>query len=157
MLRLLFLAALCCGSLFHLDAQTDGGEPLGVLVSGPAESRGIPFLPTNTIEHYLGRYETAEGEVLVYYTEKEIVPLGSWETGSCGALSLRRFLVDESGTVEPVAFFGAEEYRLFFRFGSGAVDCGFIETFLNRFRYFRSLPEDGGGTETPPFPAVVGL
>lgn len=138
------------------SAQDSAGEPLGVLVRGPVSSRGIPFLPTNTIAHFRGLYETPEGEVLVYYTEEEIVPLSGWERDSCGDQPLYRFdFTAESGRSPVIAYFSGEGYHLFFRFRSGLLACDFVQTFLSRLRYFRSLPESRVASGMPPFPAII--
>ena len=74
--------------------ETEDEETVPVLVSGPEAGKGLPFLSANAIEHYRGLYETASGRIFVYYTEKEIVALSSWEEASCEGRALRRFRAD---------------------------------------------------------------
>jgi len=152
-LKLVLIAALL-NAAAALFAQQEEAEPLGILIRGPVSSRGLPFLPANSIRHYRGRYETSGGEILVRYTEEEIVPRESWERSRCGSRELRVFRVaSETERAVPVAYIPGEGYHLFFRFTGGALDCSFIDVFIQRFRYFRSVP--GGDSEAPPFPAIV--
>ena len=152
------LAAVLFTVLFtagaRLPAQQEETEPLGILVRGPVLGRGLPFLSANSIRHYQGRYETSGGDILVRYTEEEIVPLESWESVRCGSRELRVLRASsEAETTVPVAYVEGEGYHLFVRFTGGALDCSFLDVFMQRFRYFRSLP--GQGSKTPPFPAIV--
>jgi hypothetical protein len=153
---LLLIPVLLTAAAFPLAAQQgEEREPLGVLVEGPGRSRGLPFLPTNAIAHYRGLYELPEGEATVYYTEQEIVPLAAWERQSCGPHRLRVFRIAEEGRSYPVAYLVLDGAHLFFRFHTTAVECAFLELFISRFRYFRSLPEEEAAGGAPPYPAIV--
>jgi len=128
----------------------------GILASGPKQSKGIPFLTPNAIEHLYGIYEFPPGKVHVRFTSEMIVPFAEWENRPCETTEYRLFRFRE----EPVFFTGVNEWGfLFFRFTgrtaspedfSGA--CAFIERFIARFLYFNSLLEKGRGVS---FPAVL--
>ncbi|MFO7848655.1 MAG: hypothetical protein R6V67_01735, partial [Spirochaetia bacterium] len=60
--------------------QEEGQEErsVPVLVSGPSPGRELPFLPPNAIEYHSGLYELPEQYLLLYHTNREIVPPSSW-------------------------------------------------------------------------------
>lgn len=146
------------GETVRVEAEDE--ETVPVLVSGPEAGKGLPFLSANAIEHYRGLYETASGRIFVYYTEKEIVALSSWEEASCEGRALRRFRADALAfpSVQPaedraellsegvlVAFYRSEDFSLFFLHEGAEVACGFIDDFIRQLIFFRSTRGDSGG------------
>ncbi|MFP4492019.1 MAG: hypothetical protein ACLFNZ_11130 [Spirochaetaceae bacterium] len=176
--------------------ESSGGETgsssreestVSVLVSGPTSGRGIPFLPPNAIEYHRGVYELPEQNLLLHHTRREIVPPSSWEEKACGGTPLLTFYTKwkdlpetvteiwpvsdkntlQASPLQPVtAFYSGEDYYLFFTFLGGTVSCDFVESFIEKFLYFRSVSrgeESRAGREEsskgpvppPPFPAVL--
>ena len=149
------------------DGQAAGQEAIPVLVSGPTRTGELPFLPPNAIESYRGLYELPEQNVRVYHTYREIVPLSGWEELSCGdyrLLSFRGEIANQDDIAGggpgpigeiPIAFYEGDDFYLFYAFLGGEVSCGFIETFMRKFMYFRGLGSGQSRQGRPPFPAVL--
>jgi len=142
-----------------LQAQEIGegnlqAQDVALLLRGPEEGKGLPFLRTNVIDHFRGVYSYLEKDILVYYTEHRIVRFETWTPVSCGNFRLYRL---DRGQIEASApgavfFFRDEDFSLFFAF-EAELDCTFVQRFLVRFNYFRSVRDLP--SRRPPFPAVV--
>jgi hypothetical protein len=83
-----------------LQAQPAPGDSpqvqdIALLVRGPVEDRGLPFLRSNVIDHYFGSYSYLGKSILVYYTEREIVRYETWQLVDCGG-GTRLYRLDET-------------------------------------------------------------
>jgi hypothetical protein len=83
-----------------LQAQPAPGDSpqvqdIALLVRGPVEDRGLPFLRSNVIDHYFGSYSYLGKSILVYYTEREIVRYETWQPVDCGG-GTRLYRLDET-------------------------------------------------------------
>ncbi len=173
---LLLFFSIGAGSAVQAQSGADDQLPqdIAILVRGPVRSDRLPFFQPNAIENYAGYYSFRGEDIIVYHTNREIVRFEEWEPAACGSLQLYR--VDASGDpVIPAAsdsdsaavpaeqrlkqpeqaavyFYQNGTYALFFSF-PGELNCDFIERFLLRFDYFRTVRELP--SKRPPFPAVV--
>ena len=127
-----------------------------LLERGPLTVKGIPFLPSNVLPAYWAEYRVAGDPAEVWYTRQPLVLPAAWPKLRCGAFSLLLVPVD-AGLV--VCFAGPLQegepaVYLFFSYASGepASWCGWVEAFLQRFRYLLAFA--ASGTEVP-FPAVL--
>lgn len=130
-------------------SDTGASPENAVLHSGPDPQRGILVLQANAIRHYQGVYVHDGVKLTVRYSEEHIVIPSGWVTRRCGTLPVS-FTV-ENGTLHYV-YQAEEQWYVFFEIPeSYGRDCAFIERFLQRFRYFRSVT----GSGNVPFPAVL--
>jgi len=129
-------------------------QDVAILTDGPEKARGIAYLPSNVLPHFRAGYEYLDSSIEVLYTEEEIVRFARWEGVSCEGYQLYR--VDEgSGSREaarPVFFYQAEGYSLFLQVPREYL-CSFLQRFMRKFVYFRSVREMP--STRPPFPAIV--
>ena len=127
-----------------------------LLERGPLAVKGIPFLPPNSLPAFWAEYRVAGDFAEVWYTRQPLVLPAAWPKLRCGAWSLLLVTVDAGLAVcyagplqegEPAVY-------LFFSLASGdpAAGCGWVEAFLQRFRYLLAFA--ASGTEIP-FPAVL--
>lgn len=125
-----------------------------LLESGPVTRYGILVLPANAISHEEGVYTDGPATITVRYTEDEILIPADWVTSVCGSAqgSTRlRFTLEESRL--HFVYPSPEEWAVLFDFPDGyEKTCEFIERFLQRLRYFKSVSKDA---ESVPFPAIV--
>ncbi len=151
------------------SADTDPAPAvIPVLVSGPDYGEELPFFPANAIEYYRGIYEMVDQGVVVYYTERDIVPLSSWGESSCGSYTLRTFrreppeeIAEEIAALQSLPpsgtgsflYHDGGDFHLFFGFIGGDVSCPFVESFIRSYLYFRAV--SGGKPGLPQFPAVL--
>jgi len=121
-----------------------------LLASGPVKRYGILVLPANAIPHYEGVYRAGDFTITVRYTEESVVIPPDWVDRRCGTLPLR--FTSGYGVFHYV--YAAEEgWSAFFEIPENyGEDCPFIQRFVQRLRYFKSVSE---ATGTVPFPAVV--
>ncbi|HDQ13460.1 MAG TPA: hypothetical protein ENN41_01415 [Sediminispirochaeta sp.] len=134
-----------------LWAQSDdeGRAPddttVAILERGPVAERGLPFLPRNVISHYRGYYSLEGDAIKVYYTEQEIVRFSRWPAVDCGPLQLYQ--------VEGEVYFGQfPDFYIFVEFEQ-SLRCDFVNQFISRLNYFRSVQDMNAGR--PPFPAIL--
>jgi hypothetical protein len=150
-----------------------GAAPLSaanaLLLEGPDDGRGIPFLYPNVMDYAVGRYRLSEGSrVTVYYTREAVAVQEEWETVGCNGRSLRGFAFRGNS----VRYVPGDEFSLFLVFpadagaqaGEGEAAaagarapsrarlCSFIDQFIEDFTYFRGAVGDRDGA---PFPAVL--
>ncbi len=162
MVSILCSVLLSAFALFHplqLAAQNQNepqSQDVALLVDGPKAARGIPFVPPNVIQHYKGTYEYFDSKIIVYYTEKEIVRFSSWELLSCGSYRVYRINNKKTNApadpMLPIYYYQSEDYSLFLQVSSDYM-CTFLQRFMSKFIYFRSVQDLP--TDRPPFPAVV--
>jgi hypothetical protein len=121
-----------------------------VLESGPVKRYGILVLPANAISHHEGVYADGAMKLTVRYAEEDIIIPGDWVTGLCGTAAIR--FTQESGRLHYV--YSAEEgwFVLFDVPEDYGKTCAFIERFLQRLRYFKSVTKSEAAV---PFPAIV--
>ncbi len=121
-----------------------------LLESGPVTRYGILVLPANAIGHSEGVYTDGTVALTVRYTEEDIIIPADWVTGLCGSAPVR-FTLD-SARLHYV--YSSEEgwFALFDVPEDYGKTCAFIERFLQRLRYFKSVSKSG---ESVPFPAIV--
>jgi hypothetical protein len=155
-----------------------GAAPLSaanaLLLEGPDDGRGIPFLYPNVMDYAVGSYRLSEGSrVTVYYTREAVAVQEEWETVGCNGRSLRAFAFRGSA----VRYVSAEGFNLFLVFPAAAAGsqadeggaaaggppaptpsraslCSFIDQFIEDFTYFRGAVGERDGV---PFPAVLQL
>jgi len=121
-----------------------------VLQDGPDERFGILLLPANAIRHYEGIYEHNGYTIIVRYTTDDVILPDNWVTRRCGTVPLRFTL--ENGAVH-YAYLEDGNWVVFFEIADSYENgCSFIERFLQRLRYFKSVTDN---PETVPFPAIV--
>jgi len=137
-------------------AQTDQAQSqdVAILTDGPEKARGIAYLPSNVLPHFRARYEYLDSSIEVLYTEEEIVRFARWEGVRCEGYQLYQ-VNGGSGSREaarPVFFYQTEEYSLFLQLPREQL-CSFLQRFMRKFVYFRSVREMP--SERPPFPAIV--
>jgi len=153
---LLLFFSMGAGTAAQAQSSADDQIPqdIAVLVRGPVRNDRLPFFQPNAIENYAGYYTFREQDITVYYTDREIVRFEQWEPVSCGPLQLYRLEYTDPEEAAPPAvyFYQTDTYSLFFSF-PGELNCDFIERFLLRFDYFRTVRELPA--KRPPFPAVV--
>ena len=158
-----------------------GAAPLSaanaLLLQGPDDGRGIPFLYPNVMDYAVGSYRLSEGSrVTVYYTREAVAVQEEWETVGCNGRRLRAFAFRGSA----VRYVSAEGFSLFLVVPAaagaqageaGAADgdgaaaegppaptpsrarlCSFIDQFIEDFTYFRGAVGERDGA---PFPAVL--
>lgn len=132
-----------------LSAQEQEQE-LGVLLKGPLIRKGIPFLYPNAIPVFYGEYEYQNKKIIIYFTEEEIVRSDSWAPFECPERILYRIKREE----RLVLYFRDEnEWSVFFSMHSELeTPCRFIDKFLERFLYFRTIAR---GESIATFPAVL--
>lgn len=133
------------------DAETGETErELGVLLRGPLVKKGIPFLYPNALPVFYGEYTYRKEKILVYFTEKEIVRSDSWQPFECPERTLYRLEREE----KLLLYFRNENgWSVFFSLPEKIkTPCRFINTFLDRFLYFRSISRD---RNIATFPAVL--
>lgn len=129
-------------------------QDVAILTDGPEKARGIAYLPSNVLAHFRARYEYLGSPIEVLYTEEEIVRFARWEGLRCEGYQLYR-VADGSGSREaarPVFFYQAQEYSLFLQLPREYL-CTFLQRFMRKFVYFRSVREMP--SSRPPFPAIV--
>lgn len=145
--RRLCLLALAVIAFIPLFAQN--GTVLAVLERGPLLKKVIPFIGPNTLSYYYGEYRLEQEKKAEIYYITEMVPLSSWTPYSCGGLAFLE--VPYPGA--RVLYYSREEGEgIFFLFPGGMDNpCRFINPFLERYTYFRSLARLGGQVT---FPAV---
>lgn len=125
-----------------------------LLDSGPRTRYGIIVLPANAISYEEGVYIDGPSTLVVRYIEDEVLIPADWVTSVCGAgqgSTPLRFTLEDSrlhyGYESPegwvVLFDVPEDY---------GKSCAFIERFLQRLRYFKSVTQS---SESVPFPAIV--
>ena len=167
---LIVLLSLIPGVLFAQSstAQELQSQDVAILLKGPEYGQRLPFFQPNAIEYYAGYYSFRDQEIIVYYTDRDIVRFEEWEPAACNSVGLFRInpadpvnaagspgLEDSAtpaGSGPVVYFYQNGTYVLFFSFAEG-LNCSFIERFLLRFDYFRSARSIP--SKRPPFPAVV--
>jgi hypothetical protein len=170
---LLLFFSIGAGSAVQAQSGADDQLPqdIAILVRGPVRNDRLPFFQPNAIENYAGYYTFRGQDIIVYHTDREIVRFEEWEPVSCNGVQLYRVgasgvqgtpdAADSSSTAVPaeqqpeqaaVYFYQNDTYVLFFSF-TGELNCDFVERFLLRFDYFRTVRELP--SKRPPFPAVV--
>lgn len=123
---------------------------IALLESGPVRRYGIIVLPANAISHYEGVYTDGAATLTVRYAEENIIIPADWVTGLCGSAAVRFTL--ENGRLHYV-YSSQEGWFILFDIPEDyGKTCAFIERFLQRLRYFKSVSKGG---ETVPFPAIV--
>ena len=153
-LLLLLLPALGFPGVAAAQEDQPQSQDIAILTDGPEKARGIAYLPSNVLPHYRARYEYLDSRIEVLYTEEEIVRFSQWEGVRCEGYQLYR-ITDGSGSREaarPVFFYQAQEYSLFLQLPREYL-CTFLQRFLRKFVYFRSVREMP--SNRPPFPAIV--
>ena len=133
-------------------AQEEAAPASGpaLLESGPVKRYGILVLPPNAIAHYQGLYKEGRFAISVLYTQESIVIPADWVTKRCGSDPVR-FTVENDAIHYMYA--SQEGWYTFFTFpGDYGKDCSFIERFLQRLRYFKSVVGSG---EPVPLPAII--
>ena len=134
-------------------ADSENGETereLGVLLRGPLIKKGIPFLYPNALPVFYGEYTYRKVKILVYFTEEEIVRSDSWQPFECPKRTLYRLEREE----KLLLYFRNENgWSVFFSMPEKIeTPCRFIDKFLDRFLYFRSISRD---RNIATFPAVL--
>ena len=136
------------------EQATAGPSDTALLESGPVTRYGILVLPANAIRHEEGIYTDGPATLTVRYTEDEILIPEDWVTSVCGSSqsSIRlRFTLEDSWL--HFVYTGPENWVVFFEIPDDyEKTCAFIERFLQRLRYFKSV-SDGSGSVS--FPAIV--
>lgn len=159
---LLIFFSIGAGSAVQAQSGADDQIPqdIAILVRGPVRNDRLPFFQPNAIENYAGYYTFRGEDIIVYHTDREIVRFEEWEPVSCGGVQLYRVgaagvpgtTAAADGDSPAVYFYQNGTYALFFSF-TGELNCDFVERFLLRFDYFRTVRELP--SKRPPFPAVV--
>ncbi len=110
------------------------------------------MLPANAIGHYEGVYADGEATLTVRYTKEDIIIPADWVTGFCGPEPVRFTLENK----KLYYLYAAEEgWFVFFEVPEEyGKTCPFIERFLMRLRYFKSVSKS---EDSVPFPAIVEL
>ena len=147
--RIVFVLVLATTALALVAAE---GEGPVYLARGPHPGRGLWFLSPNTIAYDLGEYRDGDSSIYVYYTDEEIVPGSAWAKGDC---SQNQTLLLPSSDALMHFFDSGEGWAVFFEMPPGyEQSCGFIEVFLRRLGYFKSVTAPGSGV---PLPAILEL
>ena len=138
------------GSLFAQEQEQEQEQELGVLLKGPLIRKGIPFLYPNAIPVFYGEYEYRNKKIIIYFSEEEIVRSDSWLPFECPERTLYRIKREE----RVVLYFRDEnKWSVFFSLPVELeTPCRFIDKFLERFLYFRSIAR---GESIATFPAVL--
>jgi hypothetical protein len=132
------------------DAERAQPSAPAILADGPVLRFGILALPANATKYFEGTYTQGFHTIIVRYSEENIVIPAEWVTTRCGTLPLR-FTV-ENNTVH-YAYSQEETWAVLFELPDEyELSCAFIERFLQRLRYFKSVSES---EEAVPFPAIV--
>jgi len=133
-----------------LEPEVTVSSDTALLETGPVTRYGILVLPANAIIHKEGVYTDGTEELFVRYTEEEIIIPGNWVTSVCGSTPVR-FTLDNSRL--HYAYSSEEGWFVLFDVPEDyKKTCDFIERFLQRLRYFKSVAKE---SESVPFPAIV--
>lgn len=141
-----------------------------VLRSGPFRARGVPFLAPNLLVYWFGDYIWNSQSIRTYYTADSVEVLPAWSPHRCGPYQLQTVTDGraggggaDGGADGKVIYYyrSAANWSLFFELPTTISDpCPFVQTFIERFLYFRSsLAQDGSYTspDAVPFPAILDL
>lgn len=130
--------------------ETSASSGPALLESGPVRRYGILILPANAIGHYQGVYEDGEFSITVRYTEEDIVVPSDWVTRRCGDDAVW-FITDDQ--IIHYLYGSGDGWYTFFEFPRDyGEECVFIQRFLQRLRYFKSVAES---PDSVPLPAIV--
>jgi len=132
-----------------------------VLKRGPFRSRGIPFLAPNLIVYWSGEYTLNSESIRAYFTVDSVQVQPSWLPHRCGPYQLEEVSNGRADGKVIYYYRSTSNWSLFFELPATISDaCPFVQTFIERFVYFRSSLSQDGSYASPdavPFPAILNL
>jgi len=132
-------------TVFYTGAQAVSPTP-AILARGPVESVGFPLIYPNAVKTWVGYYRYLELEIKVSFTRENILIPGEWEEVTCNKIT--GFQVGNRSF-----FYKDTDWSLLFEFSSEIpLDCIFVNTFINRLKYFL---RDSSILEPPLLPAIL--
>lgn len=126
---------------------SDGNEKeIAVLVRGPVESMGFPLIYPNALEVWFGYYRYLKSEIVVSFTRNNIMLPEEWENVMCN--TIKGFSPDQGSF-----FYEDTEWSVLFQFPTEVpMDCVFVNTFIQRLKYFL---RDSPPQSPPLLPAIL--
>jgi hypothetical protein len=128
-------------------------ENTALLISGPEEKKGIPFIGPNAAAYFSGVYLMGEEKITVLYTPEGFVFSDEWSRAPCSPRDIPVFSIKQSVLLTSV---GGGRYLIFIypenREKPPGEDCRFVQFFYPRFQYFQNSL---GSEIDAHFPAVI--
>jgi len=122
-----------------------------VLLKGPYQEHGLPFLPRDISPHYWGEYLFRESRITFFYLQRSLSDELDWRDGGCafevGVLEDHRL-----GTVYYLPFREGESIAVLVPEEADPDMCAVLSSFQRRFSYFLNTSRQW---ILPPFPGVV--
>ncbi len=124
---------------------------LMVLLKGPYQDQGLPFLPRDISPHFRGEYLYRESRVSFFYLQRSLSDDLLWQDGGCvfevGLLDSHRL-----GRVYYLPFRDGESIVVIVPEEADMDMCAVVSSFQRRFSYFLNTSRRW---ILPPFPGVV--
>ena len=122
-----------------------------VLLKGPYEEQGLPFLPRDISPYFSGEYLYRNTKLTVLYLQRSLSNEAEWQNGPC-AFEVGVRNNSQPGTIYYLPFREGESILAMVPEGADLDICAVLNSFQQRFSYFLNtsrqwlLPPFSGGS-----------
>ncbi len=122
-----------------------------VLLKGPYQEQGLPFLPRDISTNFRGEYLYKATTVSFFFLQRPLADEADWQNGGC-TFETRVLRDPQLGMVYYLPFRDGESIAAIVPEKTGLDICALLDSFRRRFSYFLNTSRQW---ILPPFPGVV--
>ena len=122
-----------------------------VLLKGPYQEQGLPFLPRDISLHFRGEYLYRETRISIFYLQRSLAAESDWQDGGC-AFETGLLYNPRLGKIMYLPFRNGESIVALVPEKADLDMCAVLSSFQRRFLYFLNTSRRW---ILPPFPGVV--
>ncbi len=122
-----------------------------VLLKGPYQEQGLPFLPRDISPYFRGEYLYRETRITFFYLQRPLAAELEWQDGGC---SFEAGVMNhpQLGMIHYMPFRNGESLVTLVPAEADLEMCAVLRSFQRRFLYFLNTSRQW---ILPPFPGVV--